>query len=98
MALRIRWTSKAFKRFDSIIAFIENEWGARVTEQFIKRTFELLSLISKHPHIGTLENQEKSIRGLVITKHNKLFYRIDDKKQEVILLNIFDNRSSAKRF
>jgi plasmid stabilization system protein ParE len=73
MALRIRWTEKALKRFDSIVIFLENEWGARVTEQFVKRTFDLLELISKHPQIGTLENQDKLIRGLVITKHNKFF-------------------------
>jgi plasmid stabilization system protein ParE len=98
MALRIKWTEKALKRFDSIVIFLENEWGARVTEQFVKRTFDLLELISKHPQIGTLENQDKLIRGLLITKHNKLFYRIDDKKQEAILLNIYDSRSSTKKY
>jgi plasmid stabilization system protein ParE len=98
MALRVRWTGKALKRFDSIVTFLNKDWGARVTEQFVKRTFELLYLISEHPLIGTLESEEMSIRGLVVTKHNKIFYRIDDKKQEIILLNIYDNRSSAKKF
>lgn len=39
MALRIRWTGQAIKRFDSIVALLENEWGSRVTEQFIKKNF-----------------------------------------------------------
>lgn len=42
--------------------------------------------------MGTLENKEKQIRGFVITKHNTLFYRIEEDK--IILITFFDNRQN----
>jgi len=95
MAKELIWTKRANVNFNKIIAYLENEWGEKVTENFVKKTYTILELLSDQPEIGTLEHQNKNIRGFPLSKHNRLFYRITDK--EIILLNFFDSRSGPKK-
>lgn len=95
MAKEIIWTKRASKKFNRILVFLENEWGEKVTENFVIKAFTILELLADQPEIGTLEHQKKKIRGFPLTKHNRLFYRITD--TEIILLNIFDSRSNPKK-
>jgi plasmid stabilization system protein ParE len=95
MAKKIIWTKRANHKFNSIIDYLEQEWGSNVTRNFVKRTYTIIDLISDMPELGPLENPEKMIRGFLLTKHNKLFYRVT--QGEIILLNFFDNRSGIKR-
>ena len=69
--------------------------GKKVTANFVKKTHDIIDLISDHPEIGTLENPQKEIRGFRISKHNRLFYRISH--EELILLNFFDNRKRPSK-
>jgi plasmid stabilization system protein ParE len=95
MAKSIVWTKRANSSLNSIIQYIEKEWGLATTNQFVKRVYDVIELLSEYPNLGTQEHPEKPIRGFVISKQNKIFYRIT--KQEIIILNVFDNRSGPKR-
>jgi plasmid stabilization system protein ParE len=95
MARKVVWTKRANDKFNKIIEFLEQEWGSNVTRNFVRRAYDIIDLISDQPELGTLENQERKIRGFLLTKHNRLFYRVTDK--EIILLNFFDTRSGSKR-
>jgi plasmid stabilization system protein ParE len=95
MAKEIIWTTRANIRFNSIIEYLETEWGEKVTENFVVRTYAIIDLLSIYPEIGSVEHSEKMIRGFAITKHNRLFYRVT--KKEIIILNFFDNRRNIKR-
>ena len=86
----IVWNRRASNSFNSIIKYLQSEWGHRVTQSFVTRTYQIIEYLAKHPEMGTIENAEKQIRGFVVTKHNTLFYRVDNKR--LILLNFFDNR------
>jgi len=95
MAKKIVWTKRANTKFNKIIAYLEQQWGQNVTQNFVIKTYDIIDLISDQPDLGTLENQDQKIRGFPLTKHNRLFYRVTDK--EIILLNFFDTRSGRKR-
>jgi|LakMenE01Jun11ns_1017448.scaffolds.fasta_scaffold9653927_3 plasmid stabilization system protein ParE len=95
MVREIVWTKRANYKFNTILEYLELEWGDRVTRNFIKRTYDIIQLNSENPELGTLENQERNIRGFLLTKHNRLFYRFTD--TELIVLNFFDTRSGPKR-
>lgn len=95
MVREIVWTKRANYKFNTILEYLELEWGYRVTRNFIKRTYDIIQLNSENPELGTLENQERNIRGFLLTKHNRLFYRFTD--TELIVLNFFDIRSGPKR-
>jgi len=98
MAKKIVWTKRANSKFNNIINYLEQKWGSKVTQHFVRKTYDVIDLISEQPDLGTVENQERKIRGFLLTKHNRLFYRVSD--NEIILLNFFDTRSGPglKRF
>lgn len=95
MAKKIVWTKRANSKFNKIIDYLEQEWGHSVTQNFVTKTYDIIELISDQSDLGTLENSEKSIRGFLLTKHNRLFYRVTE--NEIVLLNFFDTRSGSKR-
>jgi len=95
MARKIIWTKRASQKLNKVVAYLENEWGDKVTREFVIQTFAIVEIISDQPEIGTLENKEKNIRGFLLSKHNRLFYRITP--DELIILNIFDTRSGPGR-
>jgi plasmid stabilization system protein ParE len=95
MAKEIKWTKTAAKNFDKVIDYLENNWPEKVVRDFVNRTSDLLDLLSELPEIGEVQDKNRQIRGILITKHNKLFYRID--KNVLIVLKIFDTRKNPKK-
>ena len=95
MVKTIVWSRRASDSFNTIIEYLQDEWGDRVTKNFVSRTYQIINFLSENPEMGTLENPEKQIRGFVITKHNTLFYRIEDKK--IVLLIFFDNKQPPRK-
>ena len=95
MALEIKWSKKADQKFDNILKYLALQWGEGVTKNFVKKTYDLLDVLAEFPELGSIENQEKGIRGFTIVKQVNIFYRIKD--QKIILLDFFDNRQSPKK-
>jgi len=95
MVKTIVWNRRASDSFDSIIQYLEQKWGDRVTKNFVIRAYQIIDFLAEYPEMGSLENHEKQIRGFVITKHNTLFYRIE--ADRIILLNFFDNRQHPSK-
>ena len=95
MALTIYWSKKADKKFDSIISYLDTEFGEITTSNFIKKVFEFLDLLAKFPKMGTLENRDLHIRGFVIVRQITIFYQVHMDK--IILLNFYDNRQKPKQ-
>jgi plasmid stabilization system protein ParE len=72
MAKKIVWTRRAINNFDKIIEYLESEWGKTVTQNFVQRVYSIIDLLSNQPGLGTLENPEKKIRGILLSRHNRL--------------------------
>jgi len=80
MALEIYWSKPAAKRFDSILAYLENECGKHSVTLFVKKVYDFIDILAEFPEIGTIENKVFNIRGFVIVKQLTLFYQIRDNK------------------
>ncbi|MCF8297242.1 MAG: type II toxin-antitoxin system RelE/ParE family toxin [Saprospiraceae bacterium] len=98
MASKIKWSKQADKTFDSIIEYLEKEWGEKVTRAFVKKTYEFFDLLIDFPEIGSIENEARNIRGFVIVKQITIFYKF--KGDDIIILNFYDNRQrfNKKRY
>ena len=95
MALQVVLTIRAKRNLDKIITYVHSEFGEKVTAQLKNRISETVDLIAEHPEMGTFENKERNIRGFLIRKQLRLFYRVD--KTRLILLNFFDTRQHPKK-
>ena len=95
MALKIEWTKRADKKFDTILVYLNEEWGERVTANFVKKVYEFLDVLVEYPEIGTLEHKQKGVRGFTIVKQVTIFYKVSGNK--IILLDFFDTRQNPKK-
>jgi plasmid stabilization system protein ParE len=95
MALEICWSKRADTKFDKILEYLSEEWCERVTRNFVKKVYSFLEILSEYPEIGTIENEEKGIRGFTVVKEIDLFYKVT--RDKIILLDFFDNRQNPEK-
>ena len=95
MALEIKWSKKADRSLDSIIDYLNGEFGEITTTKFVRKVYEFIDLLSEYPELGTEENKELNIRGFVIVKQVTIFYKV--RNQRITLLNFYDNRQKPKK-
>ncbi|MBX2959820.1 MAG: type II toxin-antitoxin system RelE/ParE family toxin [Flavobacteriales bacterium] len=93
--MKIRWTVRASKNLDKILEYLEDEWDIKTVQNFATKLLNLLETLKSKPEIGILVEKDKEIRAFVLTKQNTLFYRIKD--QQIIILQLFDNRMNPKK-
>lgn len=65
----------------------------KIAEGFEAELQDQIELIRKHPQIGIQSSRNELVRRVLITKHNALYYLLENDK--IILTNIFDTRSST---
>lgn len=94
MALDVIWSKRAAKKFQSIVDYLQIEWGDTVTSAFIRKTNDLLDILKEFPEVGSIEIPDREVRGFLVTKQVRLFYRI--KGKQILLLNFFDTRQRPK--
>ena len=95
MAKEIKWTKTAAKNFAKTVDYLIENWPDTVVIDFITRTDQILFLLAEHPELGELQDSQRSIRGILLSRHNKLFYRVEDDR--LIVLRIFDTRQNPKK-
>ena|SRR5258706_2104818 len=95
MALQIEWTLHALEDYRQAVDYLLKEWSLKVADDFINNLEERVQNLSLFPHIGIASIKDPSIRSIVVTKHNKLYYRTWPKKIEI--LGIFDTRQSPQK-
>ncbi len=93
--MKVLVTRGARRNYRQIKNHIRSEWGWASAEAFEQKTRDLLRLLSVFPEIGSIEEYEKAIRGIPLTRHTMVFYRLKD--DEVIVLSFFDVRQDPAR-
>jgi plasmid stabilization system protein ParE len=93
--MKILLTRRAKKAYTAIIDFITKEWSETVAAAFEQKTIDFFDLLEDFPEIGTVEVNDKQIRGFQLTKQTKVFYRV--KNDKIIILSFFDVRQNPKK-
>lgn len=95
MAYQIIVKKRFTNKVQKVLAYLEKEWSHKVAADFLIKIDRRFALLTKQPTIGKPSSKIKKIRGLLITRHNKLYYTIEDDK--VIILNMYDTRINPKK-
>lgn len=90
MAYKVVWTFHAEEDYRQIILYLKKEWTDAVALNFINITEERIERIAVFPLLGIASAKYPSIRSIVLTKHNRLYYQFLDSK--IYILSIFDTR------
>ena len=78
-----------------LLTYLKAEWGEKVTTEFIARLDKRLLDLLSQPYIGIQSEVVKEVRGILITRHNRVFYKVETSK--IIILDIKDTRMNPKR-
>ena len=95
MALQIIWTENALEDYHHVVDYLLKAWPYFVAENFVTTLEQRVKVLSIHPNLGIASIKDASIRSIIITKHNKLYYRVASNSIEI--LNIFDTRQNPEK-
>jgi plasmid stabilization system protein ParE len=95
MAYKVIVNKRGAKRLMSIIDYLKENWGETVTDDFFDKVEKMLLLLEDSPFVGAPSNKDPSVRRILITKHNRMYYRV--KGNTVFILNFFDTRQHPKK-
>ena len=95
MAYHIVWTDIAKEDIRAVIEYLKLRWSATTAEKFIDNFYTQITLISNQPFIGIASDKYKNVRRILITKHNALFYRVEN--STITLLSLFDTRQNPDK-
>ncbi len=86
-----RFTNKVVR----LLYYLETEWGKTVADRFANKLEKRLDDLSGQPLVGIESETFKNVRSILITKHNRLYYRIKDTTIEIV--NLYDTRMDPKK-
>jgi plasmid stabilization system protein ParE len=77
-----------------LLVYLEKEWSITIVNEFLDKLEERMQAIKLRPTIGKVLAIKNS-RSILITKHNRVYYRIEENK--IIVLNMIDTRKDPKK-
>jgi len=92
-ALGIVVTKKADDDELAIYQYISKTFGSLYADKFRSRLIEVFTLMAKQPFIGRPAKQDKSIRVLMLSKQNKVVYKLTE--SQIIILRILNTKAKA---
>ena len=95
MAYKIVSSKTFLKRFVALNAYLETQWNLSVAKEFHSTFVQVVLTLTEQPGIGS-PSHKKNVRKILITKHNRLYYRVND-NNTITLLTLFDTRQNPKK-
>ena len=95
MDYKIVWTEHAIEDYRRVVDYLLIEWSEEVAINFIHTVEEIERAILLMPQSGKIAYKDISVRGRLVTKHNKIYYRI--KEQTIEILQMRDTRLSPEK-
>lgn len=93
MAREVIWTPRAQADLLAVCGYLDREWGQRVKEAFLADVDEVIACIQVFPNIFRASGH-LDIREALVTKHNLLFYRVNEER--IYLLSLWDTRQNPE--
>jgi plasmid stabilization system protein ParE len=91
MAYKIIQSQLFLKQVIALNTWLEENWGLQVAVNFKSNLDNTVLLIASKPGIGRASKKNDKIKSKLITKRNRLYYRIE-KDKTITLLTLFDTR------
>lgn len=95
MAYQIILKRRFINKFKKTLWYVEEKWGKQVANQLIIQLDERLDTLANQPLIGISSEKVKDAKSFLLTKHNRVYYRIQNNVIEIV--NLYDTRIHPKK-
>lgn len=80
--MNVEWSPRALQEWEHIAHYIYEEFGKKAVIKFEQELAVWENRMAEHPEIAPIElllkGKKREYRGLIVGKHNKLIYYIED--------------------
>lgn len=95
MAYRIV-ASELFERsLARTIKWVKKEWSDQAAEIFNRKILTVIEKINRYPTIGKKSSRYDNVRSILVTRHNRLYYRVSD--NDIILLELVETKQHPQK-
>ena len=94
MAYKIIVKKRFSNKLIKLLYYLETEWGKTIADRFANKLEKRMDNLSKHPFTGIKSEYFGNARSILVTKHNRLFYRVKETIIEII--NLYDTRMNPR--
>lgn len=95
MAYKIIYKKRFSNKLIRLLQYLEDQWGQKTAFEFLNHVDERIETLRAQPFIGKPSEKKPNVRTILITKYNRLYYKLND--DTIIILNMFDTRKNPKR-
>lgn len=95
MAYKIVWTENALEDVYSVYDYLQRNWSARVAGKFLDKCIYWINLISNYPDIGRASHKDASIKRVLVSKQNALYYKVES--NIIYLIDLIDTRQDPAK-
>ena len=95
MEEKIIITRQFRKNILNVYQYLLKEFSAKAANEFLDRVEKRIDFIAKNPEIGKLSVKENNIRSIIVSPHNRIYYRYF--KNVIEILCLFDMRQDPKK-
>jgi plasmid stabilization system protein ParE len=79
MAHKIIYKKRFLNKLDKLLAYLQKEWTTVIANEFLDKLEEKIKIIKLYPASGNI-TAIKNTRSILIIKHNRVYYRIEEDK------------------
>ena len=83
-------TDRALDELKQTFGYLEQNFSEREIRRLAKKLESIFKLISNNPQLYPRSNRFEGVRRALVTRHNTIYYRIDQNNIEI--LSFFSNR------
>src|SRR5438067_581705 len=95
MAYRIKVNKKFKIDSQKVYQYLVEQWSFKVADEFTEHLYSKIYKLPENPFVGAPAAGHKNVRKIIITKHNKLYYRV--KGKTITILSLFPSKQNPKR-
>ncbi len=92
MAYKIVWSIEATIAFNDIVKYLAENFFDKEIKSFIQTVNRRLLVMQQFPKISPVISIYSRRRKAVIHQRTLIFYRVDEKRKEIILLSFWNIR------
>ena len=94
MAVEVIWSSQAREDFKAILSYLRDNWSHDMAISFKDAAYKKIQLLKSMPEMGIVSGSYPTIRRILLSQYNALYYQHTPDSSIVFLLNIFDTRAN----
>jgi plasmid stabilization system protein ParE len=95
MAYTVIVKKRFTKKVTVLLKYLEKEWGKKTAVAFENKLHKRILQLAGQPYMGKPSEVFTQVRSVLITKHNRMYYRIQGDCIEII--NFYDTRRNPKK-